>query len=125
MTNISEAKIVLLGPEERDGVESFSLAQHVARGGLPLAFPVFDMNSLVSEPIRQARDVAGRKDTRDARFQVLVHVAPRSMTAVPVLPIHRAPRTKSFHGNRPTRLCEILLVLCSEDNDLSVAGGNS
>ena len=35
--------------------------------------PVFDADALAGEPIRPARNVAGREDARDARFQVLVH----------------------------------------------------
>ena len=76
VTDIREAEIVLLGPEKRDGVEPFPPTQHVARRGLPLALghhPVFDADALAGEPIRPARDVAGREDARGARFQVLVH----------------------------------------------------
>jgi hypothetical protein len=45
VTDVSDADIVLLGPEERHGIEALEQAEHVARGGLALALghhPVFD-----------------------------------------------------------------------------------
>src|SRR6185295_19963350 len=38
VTYISEAEIVLFGPEERHGVEPLAPTEHVACGSLPLAF---------------------------------------------------------------------------------------
>ena len=74
--DIGDAEVVLLSPEERDGVKSFPAAKDVARGGLPLALghdKMFDADSFAGEPVRPARDVAGSEDARDARFEVLVH----------------------------------------------------
>src|SRR5688572_13636657 len=55
VSNVSEAEIVLLGPEERNGVETFPSTQHLARRRLRLPLrnnPVFDPNSLAGEPVR-------------------------------------------------------------------------
>jgi hypothetical protein len=76
MADISETEIVLLGPEERDSLETFPSTQHIARGSLPLALrdnPVFDTNPLPSESVRPTGDVAGRKYSGNTRFQVLIH----------------------------------------------------
>ena len=76
VADVSEAEIVLLGPEERHRVKPLALTEHVARGSLPLAFghhPVFDADALAGEPVRPARNVAGREDARDARLEVFVH----------------------------------------------------
>jgi hypothetical protein len=74
--DISDAKIVLLGPEERDGVKYFPAAKNVACRGLSLTLghdKVLDAYSFAGEPVRPARDVAGCEDARDARLEVFVH----------------------------------------------------
>jgi hypothetical protein len=76
VTDIREAEIVLLGPEERDGVKRLSLSKYVPRRGLTLTLghdPVFHADSLAAQPIRPARDVARCEDTRDARREVLIY----------------------------------------------------
>ena len=63
--DIGEAEVVLFGPEERNAIEGFSPAEDVVRRCLALALgddPVLDANSLPSQPIRPARDVAGGED---------------------------------------------------------------
>ena len=48
----------MFGPEERDGVKSFTAAKDVARRGLSLALghdKMFDADSFAGEPIRPAR----------------------------------------------------------------------
>src|SRR5487761_1984678 len=75
VTQISNAEIVLLGPKERHSVKPIASTEHVARGGLPLALgddPVLDADSLAGEPVRPARDVAGREDARNIRFEAFV-----------------------------------------------------
>jgi hypothetical protein len=61
MPHIGEAEIILLGPEERNGVKSFALAQDVARSSLPLAFgndKVLDSEQVVvNEHLRNAQNL--------------------------------------------------------------------
>src|SRR5579864_9443213 len=76
MTDIRETELILLGPEEWNGVEPLSSSKDVAGRGLTLAFgqhPVLDADVLACERVRPARDVARRKDARNARLEVLVH----------------------------------------------------
>ena len=72
VTDINDAEVVLLGPEERDRVETLPQTKHVARGGLALALgnnPVLDADSLASTTVWPARDVTGREDARSTRLQ--------------------------------------------------------
>src|SRR5688572_19639648 len=76
MTDIREPKIVLLCPEEWDRIKPFAPTQHVACGGLSLAFghdPVFHADGLAGKSIRPACDVPGREDARRAGLQVFVY----------------------------------------------------
>src|SRR5664280_1615892 len=69
VTHISDAKVVLAGPEEWNGIETFPPPQHVARGSLPLTLgdnPVFDADTLAGEPVRPSRDVTSGEDARNA-----------------------------------------------------------
>jgi hypothetical protein len=95
MPHIGEAEIILLGPEEWNGVKSFALAQDVARSSLTLAFgndKVLDPDALTGEPIWPTRDIAGGKDARGARLKVLVD----GDTAV-----HGQPRPRRKRGLGP------------------------
>ena len=76
MADIVDRNIVVLAPEERNGVESFMSPEHVEGRGLSLAFredPMLDANSLAGVRVRPARYVAGREDPRRARFEIGVH----------------------------------------------------
>src|SRR5688572_24601515 len=75
VADIGQTEVVLLGPEERYGIETLAPPEDVARRGLPLALghhPVLDADALAGERIRPARDVAGGEDAGDAGFEVLV-----------------------------------------------------
>jgi hypothetical protein len=66
VTHIRETEIVLFSPEKGHGVKPFSPTKHVARRRLPLALsyhPMFDADAFAGEPIRPARDIAGREDS--------------------------------------------------------------
>src|ERR1035437_5370665 len=76
MPHIRQAEIVLVGPEEGDGVEPLARAEDIARGGLPLTLghhPVLHADALARQGVGPARDVAGREDALYARLEVLVH----------------------------------------------------
>ena len=76
MAHVDEREIVLFGPEERHGVETFSTAEHVARRSHPLTLghdPMLDTDALAREPIRPARDIASGEDAGHARLEVFVH----------------------------------------------------
>jgi hypothetical protein len=93
--NHLEAEIVLLGPEERNGVKSFALAQYIARSSLPLPLgddKVFDPDALTGKSVWPARDIASSKDARGARLKVLIY----SDTTV-----HGQPRSRRKRGLRP------------------------
>ena len=56
MSDIGDAEIVLLGPEEWDGVKTYAPTQNVACGGLSLAlsdYEMLDADALAGEAIRQ------------------------------------------------------------------------
>jgi hypothetical protein len=75
VADIVEQQVVLLGPEERNSVKALARPQHVARRRLTLAFsddPMLDANGLAGKPVGPPGDVARRKDTGNARLQVLV-----------------------------------------------------
>jgi hypothetical protein len=74
--DIGEAEIVLLGPEERHGVEALPPTKDVARRGLTLALgnhPVLDADWFAGEPIRPACYIARCEDAGDARLEILVN----------------------------------------------------
>src|SRR5207253_5665684 len=65
--------IVVLAPEKWHRLERFTLAQHVASGGLSLALrhhPMLNPDVFAGVRIGPARDVACSVDSRDARFQI-------------------------------------------------------
>ena len=75
VSDIPEAEVVLFGPEERHVVEAFAPAEDVVRRCLALALgdhPMFDANPLAGQPVRPARDVAGREDAWNAALEVLI-----------------------------------------------------
>src|SRR5208282_1174732 len=75
VTDVVEGKIELCGPEKRYGVEPLALTQYVAGRGLSLALsyhPMLDANTIASERIGPASDVAGGENARDAGFEMLV-----------------------------------------------------
>ena len=76
MPDISNAEVVLLGPEERDRVKPFAVAKNVACRRLSLALghdKMFDADSFAGEPVRPTRNVAGCENAWDARLEVFVH----------------------------------------------------
>ena len=75
VADIGEAEIVLLGPEERNGVKPFAPAQDIARSRLPLALggdKMLDPDALACEQIWPTGDVTGGKNARRARLEILV-----------------------------------------------------
>jgi len=75
MPDISNAEIVLFGPEEWRVIEAFAPAEDVVRRCLALALgddPMFDAGSLTGKPVRPVRDVAGSEEALDAGFEVLI-----------------------------------------------------
>src|SRR6185437_6915602 len=75
VSDVAEAEVVLLGPEEWDVIEGFAPAEDVVRRCLALALgddPVFDANLLTGQPVGPARDVAGSEDAWDAALEVLI-----------------------------------------------------
>ncbi len=76
MADIIDRHIVMLAPEKRHGVERLSLPEHVARGGLALAFsnhPMLDPDIFPGMRIGPARDITGGINSGDAGFEVRVH----------------------------------------------------
>ncbi len=74
--DVVDADVVVLAPEERDGVETFAHSEHVLRGHLTLALgdhPVLHANPIAGMRIGPARDVARREHPWRAGLQVLVH----------------------------------------------------
>ncbi|MGH6846390.1 MAG: hypothetical protein ACREC0_02800 [Methylocella sp.] len=68
--------IILFGPEEGDGVESFTRPEDIARRRLALPLrdnKMLDSNRFAGELARPARDIAGRENTRRTRLEILVH----------------------------------------------------
>ena len=66
---------MLLGPEERDRIEGFAAAEHVARRRLALALgddEMLDADRFAAVRIRPARDVAGREHMPGAGLEELV-----------------------------------------------------
>src|SRR6185295_8717876 len=69
VADIVDAHVVVLAPEEGDGVEALALPEDVARGRLPLAlghYPVLDADALAGVGIGPAGDVAHGVDARGA-----------------------------------------------------------
>src|SRR5207237_4560118 len=76
MADIIDRHVVMLAPEERYRVEDFALSQHVARGGLTLAFrhhPMLNPDVLLGMRIGPARDIARSIDSGDAGFEECIH----------------------------------------------------
>src|SRR6195952_285649 len=76
VADIVDRHIVVLAPEKRCRVEGLALSQHVARGGLALAFghhPMLDPDALPGMWIGPTRDIARGIDSRDAGFEERVH----------------------------------------------------
>src|SRR5258705_38277 len=62
VADIIDRHVVVLAPEKWHGVECLALPQHIARGGLALAFghhPMLDPDILAGMRIGPARDIAG------------------------------------------------------------------
>src|ERR1700732_735958 len=75
MPYVGNRNIILFGPEEGDGVESFTRPEDIARGRLALPFgddKMFDSNGFAGEPVRPARDVADRENPGGARLKIFV-----------------------------------------------------
>src|SRR5262249_29959247 len=76
MADIVDRYVVMLAPKERNVSKRLHLPEHIARGGLALAFghdPVLDAEILSAVRIGPARDIAGRKDSRRAAFEIFIH----------------------------------------------------
>jgi hypothetical protein len=76
VTGVSDGDVVVLTPEERDGVEALASAEEVPRRRLPLTlrdYPVLDSAALTCQSIRIARYVPRREDARHARLEALVY----------------------------------------------------
>src|SRR5262245_52196925 len=76
MPDVSDRDVVVLAPEERNGVEPLAASQHVQRGHLPLALgdhKVLDANALAGVGIGPPGDVARGEDPRPAGFEELIH----------------------------------------------------
>jgi len=75
VSDIGDAEIVLLGPEEWDGVKTYAPTQNVACGGLSLAlsdYEMLDADALAGEAIRPASDVASSENARGAGLEIFV-----------------------------------------------------
>src|ERR1700738_393068 len=76
MTDIIDRHVIVLAPEKRYRVEDLALPQHIARGGLALAFchhPMLDPDILPGMRIGPARDIARSIDSGDAGFEECIH----------------------------------------------------
>ena len=76
VADVVDRDVVVLTPEERDGIEALAIPQHVAGGDLALALrddPVLDADALAGTRIGPARHVPCGEDPGRARFEVLVH----------------------------------------------------
>src|SRR3984893_14741712 len=75
MTDIAEAKVILLGPEKWDAIKTLPPAENVARSGLTLTLgnnPVLHADRLVGQPVPAKPNIADREDPGDARLEILV-----------------------------------------------------
>jgi hypothetical protein len=75
VAHITDPEVILLRPEERDGIKYLAAAKNVARGGLPLTLgddKMLDPDTFTGKSVRPARDVAGRENPRDTCLKVLV-----------------------------------------------------
>src|SRR5262249_50385144 len=73
--DIVDAHVVVLAPEERDGVEALAQAEHVLCGNLTLALghtPVLDANAVAGMRVGPPRDVTRREHAGNAGLQILV-----------------------------------------------------
>src|SRR6202047_5021777 len=76
MPHVGNLQIVLFGPEEGDGVESFTCPEDIPRGRLALPLgddKMFDANRFAGEPVCPAGDIAGRENTGGTRRKIFVH----------------------------------------------------
>src|SRR5262249_12041938 len=76
MADVVDRHVVVLAPEERNLGKSLPLAENVARCRLTLPLghdPMLDPQILAGMGVGPARDVAGGKDSRHARFKVFIH----------------------------------------------------
>ena len=76
---------MLLGPEERHGVEPLARTEHVAGGGLTLPLgndPMLDADRLAGQPVRPSRYVAGGPYTRNVCLEIRVD-SDAAVTAMP------------------------------------------
>src|SRR5688500_16036500 len=75
VSDVVEHAVVVLAPEERDGVEALVRAEDVASGGLTLPLRCdrgLHTIQLARDRVRVACHVACRKDAVDIRAQILV-----------------------------------------------------
>src|SRR5215472_10538068 len=76
MPDVVDRHVVMLAPEERHVGKALPLAENVARCRLTLPLghdPMLDPQILAGMGVGPARDVAGGKDSRHARFKVFIH----------------------------------------------------
>src|SRR5579863_5280029 len=79
VSHIVDGQVVVLAPEERDGVEPLTRSKHVHRRDLPLALsdhPVLDADALTGVRVRPPRNVACGEHSRSAGLQIFVHRHP-------------------------------------------------
>ncbi len=76
VTDIGDAEIILLGPEEGDVIKCLATSQHIARGRLTLALrhhEMLDAEPVAAQRIRPTRNIARREYSGRAGFEKLVH----------------------------------------------------
>src|SRR5205085_10461795 len=79
MAHVVDRDVVVLAPEEGDGVKRLAVAEHVpgSRLALPLGhYPMLDSDAVACVWIRPPRDVACGKNAGHARFEILVDADP-------------------------------------------------
>ena len=75
MAHIVDSHVIVLTPEEWNGVKFFTTAEDILSGYLSLAFrqhPMLDANSLAGMRIWPADGIAGSEDSRHTGLQVFV-----------------------------------------------------
>src|SRR5262245_41848092 len=76
MTDVSDNDVVMLAPEERNGVITLATAKDVARGNLTLTLghhEMLDPDALARVRVWPAGHVSGGEDARLTRLEVFVH----------------------------------------------------
>ena len=75
MPDIVDRRVVVLAPEKRYRIKSFSLAKDISRCDLTLTLrdhPMLDADLFSGVRIRPTGDIACGKDTGNASFKVLI-----------------------------------------------------